>query len=65
MAPQDYKIVSTCAHEISGWIILFILIPSSAPHIGDINGDVHSDLVTLEFNNGEQLEYFHSIIPRL
>ena len=30
-----------------------------------MNGDVQSDLATLEFNNGEQLEDFHIIILRL
>ena len=30
-----------------------------------MNGDVQSDLSTLEFNNREQLEDFHSIIFRL
>ena len=30
-----------------------------------MNGDVQYDLFTLTFNNGEQLEYFHSIILRL
>ena len=30
-----------------------------------MNGDVQYDLATLEFKNGEQLEYFHSRIIRL
>ena len=30
-----------------------------------MNGDVKYDLATLDFNNGEQLEYFHSMIIRL
>ena len=30
-----------------------------------MNGDVQSDLSTLEFNNGEKMEYFHSIIIKL
>ena len=30
-----------------------------------MNGDVQSDLATLEFKNGEKLEYFHSRIIRL
>ena len=30
-----------------------------------MNGDVQSDLATLDFRNGEQLEYFHSRILRL
>ena len=30
-----------------------------------MNGDVHSELATLEFNNVEQLEDFHIIIIRL
>ena len=65
MAPQAYKVFSTHAHEISGWTILSRLLHSSAPHIGGMNGDVQSDIVTLSFNNGEQLEYFCSKILRL
>ena len=30
-----------------------------------MNGDVQSDLANLSFNNGEQIEYFHSRILRL
>ena len=30
-----------------------------------MNGDLRSDLATLEFKNGEQLENFHSKILRL
>ena len=36
-----------------------------APHIGGMNVDVQSDLVTLAFKNIEQLEYFNFIIIRL
>ena len=35
------------------------------PHIGGVNGDVQSDIATLAFKNGEQLEYFHSKIIRI
>ena len=38
---------------------------SCAPHFGRINGDVQSDLATLDFNNGEQFEDFNSRILRL
>ena len=65
MAPQAYKIVSTHAHENSGWIILSRLLNSRAPHLGVMNGDILSDLSTLAFRNGEQLEDFHSRILRL
>ena len=65
MEPQAYKIVSTHAHENSGWIILSILLNSRAPHLGGMNGDIQSDLATLAFRNGEQLEDFHSRILRL
>ena len=65
MAPQAYKVVSTHAHDISGWTILSRLLHSRAPHLGGMNGDVKSDLATLAFRNGEQLEYFHSRILRL
>ena len=52
MAPQAYKVVSTHAHEISGWKILSRLLHSRDPHIGGMKGDVQSDLATLTFNNG-------------
>ena len=65
MEPQAYKIVSTRAREISVCSLLSRLIHSRAPFLGGMNGDVNSDLSTLAFNNGEQLEYFHSIIIRL
>ena len=65
MEPQAYKIVSTHAHEISGWTILSRIIHSRAPHLGGMNGDVQSYLSTLAFKNGEQLEDFHIRILRL
>ena len=65
MAPQSYKIVSTHTHDISGWTILYRLLHSCAPHLGGMNGDVQSDISTLAFRNGEQLEDFHSRILRL
>ena len=65
MEPQAYKVVSTHAHEISVCTILSRIPHSRAPHIGGMNGDVQSDLDTLAFNNGEQLEGFHSRILRL
>ena len=65
METQAYKVVSTHAHEISGCTILSRLINSLAPHIGGLNDGVHSDLATLQFNNEEKLEDFHSIIPRI
>ena len=65
VAPQAYKVISTHAHEISGWNILSRLIHSCAPHLGGMNGDVQSDISTLAFRNGEQLEDFHSRILRL
>ena len=65
MAHQDYKVVNTHANEISGWEILSRLLHARSPYLGGINSDVNSDLSTLAFNNGEQLEYFHSIIIRL
>ena len=40
MATQAYKVVSTHAHEISGWTIISILLHSRAPHLGRMNGDV-------------------------
>ena len=65
MAPQACKVVSTHAHDISRWNILSRLLHSRAPHLGGMNGDVQSDLDTLAFRNGEQLEDFHSRILRL
>ena len=65
MAPQDYKVVNTHDHEISGWKILSRLLDERAPHLVGMNGDVQYDLATPEFKNGGKLEYFHSIIIRL
>ena len=65
MAPQAYNIFRINDHELSGWTILSRLLHSRAPNLGGMNGDVDSDLATLELNNGEQLENFHSIIIRL
>ena len=62
MAPQAYKVFITHAHEISGWNILSRLIHSRAPHLGGTNGDVQSNLATLAFNNGEQIEDYHNRI---
>ena len=65
MATQAYKVFSTHAHEISVWTILYRLLHTRAPHLGGMNGYVQSDLATLAFKNGEQLEDFHSRILRL
>ena len=65
MAPQAYKFFITHAHDISGWNILSRIIHSCAPYLGGMSGDVQSDLATLAFKNGEQLEDFHSRILRI
>ena len=65
MEPQAYKVVSTNAHEISGWNILSRLLHSRTPHLGVMNGDVQSDIATLAFKNGEKIEDFHRRILRL
>ena len=52
MEPQAYKLVSTHAHEISGWKIIYRLLHARVPNIGGMNGDVKSDLATLILNNG-------------
>ena len=65
MAPKAYKVFRTHAHEISGWTIRSRIIHSREPHLGEMNVDVQSDLSNLDFNNGEQIEYFHSRILRL
>ena len=65
MAPQTYKVVSTRSCEISGWNVPSRLLQSRFPHLGFMNDDVQSDLATLDFNNGVQLEGFHGRIIRL
>ena len=65
MAPHAHKVISTHAYEISGWTILSRILHSRAPNLVGMNGDVQSDLATLAFKNGEQLEDFHGIILRL
>ena len=65
MAPQAYKVVSTHAHEISGWKNLSRLIHARVSHIGGMNCGVQYDLSTMAFKNGEKLECFHRIILRL
>ena len=65
MAPQDYKVVITHDHEISGWNTLSRILHSRAHHLGGMNGDIQSDLSTPAFKNGEQIEYFHIRIIRL
>ena len=59
---QCYKVVTPHAHEMSGWKKLSRLIHSRYPNIEGMNGDVKSDLSTLMFKNGEQLENVHIII---
>ena len=65
LAPQAYKFFSTHAYETSVWIILSRLLHLHAPHLGGMNGDIQSDLATLDFRNGEQLEDFHIRIIKL
>ena len=65
MSPQAYKFVNTHAHEKSSWKNLSRSIHVRNPHLGGINGDIHSDLSTLSFKNGEQIESFQSIMLRL
>ena len=59
MAPQTKNEISTHAHEVSVWTILSILLNEGAPHLGVTNGNIQTDLVTLTFKQGEQLEDFH------
>ena len=63
--PQVYKVVNTHDYEISGWKFLYRILHARDPHLGGMYGDFQSDLATLEFKQGEQLEYFRSIIIRL
>ena len=65
MAPKAYKVVNTHSHVISVLKFICIIIHAHAPHLGEMNGDVQSDLITLVFKNGKQFEYFHSRIIRL
>ena len=52
---QAYKVVNNHAHEISGLRILSRIFLVRAPHLGGMSGDVQFHIVTLEFNNVEQL----------
>ena len=65
MEPQAYKVVITHAHEIPVWKNIPRLFHEHATNLGGMNVDVHYELSTLEFNNGEQLEYLHSRILML
>ena len=65
MTPQAYKVVITHAHEINGLEILYRILHSRAPHLGGMNGDIKSDLLTLLFKKVKQLEDFYSIIIRV
>ena len=40
------------ANEIWGLYIIYILLYSQEPRIGVVNGDVHSEFSTLDFNQG-------------
>ena len=62
MAPKAYKVFSTLAHEILGRKIISRLLHARSPHLGGMNGDVKSDLSTLEFKSGEKIEDIHRII---
>ena len=62
MTPQVYKVVSTHAHKISYWTILYRLIHSGAPQLEGINGDAQSDLAILDFKNGEQIFNLFSVL---
>ena len=53
------KVIKTNNHEISGRTIISRILHSHAPNLVGMNGDVQSDLATLAFKNGQQLEYFH------
>ena len=65
MATQDYKFLTTHAHEVLICTILYRLIHAKAPNIGVINSDINSDLATLKLNQGEQLEDSPTRIFRL
>ena len=62
---QSYKVLNTHAHEISGCKILSVLLHVRVTDLEVMNGGVQSDLATLAFKYGEQLDDFHRIIIRL
>ena len=62
MAPQEYNVVNTNDNEILVWTIISRLIYAHAPQM---NGNVHSDLATLELTKREQLEDPNRRIIRL
>ena len=65
ISSQYYKVVTNYAHEILVRKILSRLLHAQAPHLGGISVDAESNIATLAFKNGEQLDDFHIIIIRL
>ena len=59
MDSKAYKDVNNHSHEISGRIILSRHLYARTTHLVGMNGVVKSDLATLAFKIGEQLEDFH------
>ena len=59
------SVVTTHVNEISVCKILSIILYALAPHIGGMNGDVQSDIVTLEFKNGGELKIFIAYLSGL
>lgn len=47
------------SHSASGWIILERLLYEHANHFGGDNEDVQTELLNLQFTNGESLDSFH------
>ena len=58
MDPQAFKVVNTHYHEISVCTNISRLIHAQSPNIVIINGGVQYGLATLEFKQGEKLEFF-------
>ena len=56
MSTQAWKVFTTHAHEISGYKIISRIIHARDPHLGVMNVDIQSDIVTLELKNVEQIE---------
>ena len=65
MASQAYKVVTNHAQLTLGWTILFTTLRYRYPHLGETNGDVHSEFFTLALNEGERLEYFYDSTLRI
>ena len=65
MEPQAFKVVTTHTNKIFVCTILSITISDRYSHLGGMNGDVQTNLATLEFKKRKNDEVFHERILRL